>query len=306
MRIRINISAWGRHVGAMRTTLLPSLIANLPHLAAHHHVTIDLCSTPHTLQELAACPAFLSLADFADIELIEIEPAGVRPHNMLSRCHAHSLEQECDGCLFIQPDMVFAAGSFRWLADAIHGANAVLVCTPRVIINNIPAGLLASPRQLMRIMLDNKHPVTNSLIVNGNQASSHPSHLYWQIGTDGIVARCFHMHPLFIVPRGSKIGNTIDGDYLQTYYPNAERFVYATNSDDFAAIELSPPHHMGLTVYHSPASREGIKKWMRRYTLPIHHLHAKQSIRLIADFTDEAKWEEAERAAVEFYAGLIS
>lgn len=304
MNLRINLTAWGTHVQTMRSVLFPSLLSpgNLPALAARHSITIDLCSTPVNFDDLLSCPHFIKIAEYADVDFVEVEPNETRRvHQILSACHRHTLGQRCDGCLFIQPDMIIADGALRWLAEVIPDANAVLVATPRAILGNAAAlSFPVTPRRLMRFMLDHKHPVTDSLIVNKMQSSIHPSHLYWQAGSDGFAVRAFHMHPLFIVPRGDKIGNTIDGDYLQTYYPDGERFVYATNSDDMAIIELSQPQHMGRTIIHEPATFDQIKKWMRGYTLPIHRQHAKQKIRLIADFTDQSAWDECEDEAEEF------
>lgn len=310
VNITINLSAWGPHVATMRSVLFPSLLwpGNLPALAARHRLTIDLCSTPDIFDQLADCPTFARIVELADVNFLEVDPRNQRPHITLTACHRHSLAQPCDGCMFLQPDMLFADGAFRWLAEVIPDANAVMLCTPRAILSNVLSVLSVpnvpmAPRQLIRLMLDHKHPVTDSLIMGGNKSSMHPSHLYWP-ANDGFVVRAFHLHPLFVVPRGNAIGNTIDGDYLQHAYPDADRFVYATNSDDIACIEISEPQHMGQTMVHKPFSTDYLHRWMRKYTLPLHHQHAQQKIRLVADDTDKESWQLADSRADEFADSL--
>ena len=317
MRIRLNITSWGRFIDPLLDTLIPSLLApgNLPALASRHQCSIDLCTTVNLFEELAEHPLIGKLVEYADITLVPVDHIFHRkPHVVLTHAHRHTLKaalNEGAACMFIQPDMLFADNGLRWLSEAACDATAILIATPRAIIGNVTSIseryrendiITIQPRELIRLALDHRHPVTDSLIVNGTKASSWPSQLYWQVGNEGLIVRGFHLHPIFLVPNESALNDTIDGDYLDSN----EGIVYVTDSDDMAVIELSQPGHMHRTIINSPMWSGLVKAWADEHPTAIHKKHAGVSLRLKADFTDAQAWDAMDKRAGEFYGQVVS
>ena len=295
MKIRINISAWRGHVETMFKATIPSLLAegNLPTLVQSHDISIDICTSPQTnIDAIETC----GLQDFADVSIhrVRLTRNAHRSFTRMQNVTVGKAMDEAAGCIFLCPDMILADGTLAWLSSRVQDAMAVVV--PGILRTNkevvMPLiendGVLCiKPRDLIAMFLANRHAATTSLNAE-NLASKWPSMLYWDVPNQGVVCKCFHAHPIYVMPTG-QIADTIDGSFLQ----NCENIVYANSSDDIAIIELSRESHMSRTI----GEPVPINEWANRHALPVHRQHAQQTFRCVAVMTDGFAWQSTERRA---------
>lgn len=311
MRLRVNLTAWGRHLSTAISYLIPSLLAggNLPSLGLKHDVVVDFCSTRAGLESLRQ----ITLFPFADVAFHVIDdPTGYNPHDVFSQANNTSLRlmDDGEGCIFLCPDMVLSDGSLRWLSDHVDAQAVVIAGILRTDIHGASNAIEqfrngdainVGPRQLMRVLLDHPHRVTQSLTMDNPFSSNWPSQIYWKVGGEGLVARCFHAHPLFVRSRETIIRDTIDGSFLD----GIGDILYVTNSDDVATIEMSDPSHMRGTIWRKPMHFKNARKFASAAATKIHRRHAAQSIRCVADMTDPALWTAVESASNDFMAKVL-
>ncbi len=108
-----------------------------------------------------------------------------------------------------------------------------------------------------------------------------PYQIYWKRA--GLVARCFHMHPLLIWGNKSFNG-TVDDDCVNNF--RIEQSYVVTDSDEIACFELSPSGY----IWGQKPGGHNVADWARRKTNAMHrwffkhecHIHTgvKESVPL--------------------------
>lgn len=83
-----------------------------------------------------------------------------------------------------------------------------------------PLGELAS-RALVRIALPHLHQHERDMHRDARPSIADPVAVYWRVGDDGLLARCFHLHPLMVDPIVAiELKGTVDGHYLSQACPD--------------------------------------------------------------------------------------
>lgn len=318
MMLRINIPVWGIYIDTMMDVLLPSLLApgNLAALNKQHPIAaIDVCTLPGDVERMQEHPLMRRITAIAPVQFhpLDVQRANGL-HHLLSLGHAVTLDaarMQNQGCVMLAPDVVLAEKALHGLATLITDeTRAVLVASVRAeccgVLEELSAyytddGILTvPPRDLVRILLFHPHPVTASLVVNGNLSSTWPSHLYWPVGDEGLIAHCFHMHPIYIRPGAADIQDTIDGTYVDQLSPDGKGIVYVERSDQFVSLELSALDHMANTVRHHPVEPLQVARWARHTATPGQRGHAMHRVRLLAGKPTPIRWKRVEREADRF------
>ena len=215
-------------------------------------------------EEIRSAPIFQALTRAISVDFEYIEKIGA-PHETMSSCFRDGIakaEAVDAGLVFLTPDLVFADGSFetiKRLSDAGHdvvfvpGNSYPETGRSRSVVAGSLPGVRdpVAPRDLMQVALDNLHPLANSSLVERRPRRSRSRNLYWRVGDEGIVGRCFHLHPLFVRPqrKNAKFFGTVDDDFVCAACPDASRDYVVTDSDELLAIELSDPGHFFQTGF---------------------------------------------------------
>ncbi len=122
-----------------------------------------------------------------------------------------------------------------------------------------------------------------------------PSHLYWPVGSEGLLARCFHLHPLLIRPvRDVYPSGTIDGDYLSHAFSDPAGGLVLTDSEELCCIEVSASSHRAGESRPGRGGPAAVAAWARDYTRPLHWSFLDHRIRFRAT-EDRGNWDEVER-----------
>ena len=100
-----------------------------------------------------------------------------------------------------------------------------------------------SSRELIRMALPHLHPEILSMFADAPAFSERPSQVYWRVGSEGMFARCFHLHPLMVDPvRPVALEGTNDDHYLAGACPDFSRVHVVTDSDELQEVQLTPTH----------------------------------------------------------------
>lgn len=129
----------------------------------------------------------------------------------------------------------------------------------------------------------NRHPI-NEDCVWGRGRTGTPTLLFFERG-QSVTARCFHMHPAFVVKdRDLTFGGTIDDDLIGRYTSSE---IHVVRDCEMAFAELSPASKVFRST--APLSVERVAKFGAHRFRPAHiEMFERNSIRIVGDdVTDE-------------------
>ena len=126
-------------------------------------------------------------------------------------------------------------------------------------------------RELVSIGLRHLHPIARSHFFDEHDGGLMPANLVWPVGNEGLLLRCFHLHPLMVKPQVplAEFKSTIDDDLALRACPDSGRDYVVTDSDELLTFEMSAPSHVVGTVCPK-GSIEGIAAW-KEYGTNIRH-----------------------------------
>lgn len=259
------VPVWGEsYVSTYLNFCLPAQLAprNIPFLRSHseHKYTIYTTLADHAC--ITASPAFHSLRKVISVEIQYIDAAlngGGNKYLVKSDCYRQALENagKCGAVVVaLNADVLLANGFVQETEKLIsRGKRVIEVAGPRGLRNHIINVLSADykssdgtcisiePRELSSLWLRNMHPQLQMHFVEGPQgAPFHPSHLYWAVGSEGVIIRGFHLYPIVIYQGGRKatFSSTIDDDLVGNLRFSAKERFLAQDSRDLFCCELSP------------------------------------------------------------------
>lgn len=295
----INVT-WGpRHTGLFLDVSLPTQLApgNLPALANRAGTIYKIYTTHEDAKRIRESPVYQKLCQTVTTEIILIEVNPETPHHlMFAEFHKLAImaaEKVEAALVFLAPDTLLSNGSFARLGELVDsGKRAVFTSGIRLTLETfVPAfheryraqgqdRVCMTGRELVDLALDHVHPFSEAVIWPARIPV--PSNLFWSVGREGLIGRCFHLHPIVIVasPLTASFSSTIDGDYLELACPRGAHTHVICDSDEFCIFEISPKSYMlGLTP-SEPIDHRGIARWALLYANRVHRQLVKSSIRI--------------------------
>lgn len=321
--IHFIVPVWGGEYTRCFTEIcLPTFLApgNIPALPYADRHAFQIYTTPRDRAAIEASPAYHQLVRHMRVTFHRVrvgEPTrSAYPLSIQSDCYRRAIRaaDAADRAMFFMtPDMIIADGSLRNLAAIADrpGVRAVLSTGVRLVKEVVAAELLAhhrardsaitiAPRDLMRMLLRHLHPMARAHFYRPSEGTDAIglSNLYWRVDDEGIVARCFHLHPFLVYPRvkNAPFSATVDGDYIESACPNVNETYVCTDSDEFSVCELSPASR---TWEPYPRNTPLFKfvRWMRDSTTPRHRVLIGRNIRLHTEIKDPELWRRTEEEA---------
>lgn len=297
--LHIVVAVWGeRYIDCFLSVALPSFLAdgNIPGCARWADVSFFLYTRPEDAAAVQAALAQTRLSEFAHVAvdpLLSAEKfAGKNRYDSMALCHARAIErataQGATLCV-LSPDCIVSDGSLeRGLQRLDQGAKAVLVAGPRATLDTVRPLLervhggghgrvmAIRSRALVGLLAAHPHPISQILFWDTPTFTAFPSAIYWHAGTQSILTKYFHLHPLFVdlagAPEKASRCGTIDGALISMAEIPPERIHVVTNSDEIAVVELSALAHDGMGSVPKPTpSRLGrMIVWTSRYADATH------------------------------------
>ncbi len=222
-------------------------------------------------------------------------PPPISAHTILSRCHIDANKEGGKvgaAVVFLAPDMVFADGAFKRLAELIDaGKRAVITAGTRVAAETfVPAfmrdfshgetDITITPRQLTGLAMNHWHPAT--LASYWPPRVNWPSNMFWPVGDEGLVGRCFHMHPIVVVAKQENVNfdSTIDDDYVVRAYPRDEDVYVVEDSDEFCTYEISSVKHLKSIMQDMALDTPRVGCWATSHANKLHRRLANHVVRM--------------------------
>jgi len=296
VRIHLVTAVWGEAFTQLYlSTCLPNQMtsSNLPALAAGAAPVYKVYTRSQDAAVIAAAPAFRQLAAMIPTEVIALDhlfASSSHSDNALltmTACHRAAVDAANHAraaLMILPPDQIYSDGTFaRCLEWGLRGCGAVVVpgirlnkegCEPLLSgrATNRSAVLGASGRSLLAWSMPRLSAIARAMFVDADPFSNAPTHVYFPVGDEGFVARCLHLHVLFINPRRRvplRYGN-FDTDYLLDACPSLEDYHVVGDSDEMLAVEFSPA---GKQLGQAGAGRIDTRTLAAFYRLHGNRLH---------------------------------
>jgi hypothetical protein len=302
-------------------------------------VVLPLHQSPENVSALARRPgsAYIVYTRQRDVSLLEREPSFQRmrrlvdtqiriipepisvPHEAMSDCYRDALAKTKAGnvgFVFLAADSIIADGTFGALgALADSGKRCVFVAGPRVVAEGFSAAIrdqrsafdeaiAIPPREMTKLGLAHLHPISSSHCWDSDFFNTHPSHLYWNIEDEGLLARCFHLHPILVRPVDNvNFRKTIDDDYIVYACPDPETIHIVTDSDEICAFSMTPRDVKIGNEWPHRSSAAYVAWWSYRFTKPEHFTLAEKVVHIHAGRTSP-KWKTAEQESIDVLADI--
>ncbi len=264
------VPVWGE--GFIKTFLdycLPAQLSpeNIPVLGRGNHHTYSIHTARANYDSIMASPALQELQRAITVKIEFIDPVAPAQgttadakYRVKSGCYRRALQDagaRGAAAVLLNADIVLANGFVRTALDLLaSGKRVIEVPAPRGLRDSIGpilisryrephgASISIEPDELSALWVRHIHPLLRMHFVEGPKGEPfHPSHLYWKVGDEGVVARCFHLYPIVVYQKGASVdfSTTIDDDLVARLgFPDEEVFV-AQDSREIFCCELSPP-----------------------------------------------------------------
>lgn len=261
------IPVWGEeYVATFLNLCLPTHLGdgNLPGLTGKgHRYVIFTKQADKDLIERSTPYAALSRLVRVDFEIID-PWIDHQKYALNSICYAKALNMARDSgsaAVLLNADHALATNSVVTFQRLLSlGKRVIEVPAPRARKNKLAvlladyrssAGEISVPPLILSSMwLRNIHPLLTMHFVDGVAGTPfHPSHLYWSVGSEGIVARCCHLMPIVVRPGDAKIDftSTVDDDLVESLKLKASDVYLCPDSRELFCCELSvDDHYVGV------------------------------------------------------------
>lgn len=318
MRFCFSTPVWGdNHLNLFKTVCLPSLLApdNLPALKDASECLYLIYTRPDDEVRLRRSAAFRRLEKLMPVQVKLIQEPIEVPHTVMTDCHADTLRQaDADGvgAIFIPPDCVWADGCMTSVERIAESGKSVVHTTgirlnrdtmlPELLkhLRDRKSTLQMKPRDLVKLGLNHLHNIAYSHFWNEHDGGLMPANLYWTVPGEGLLVRCFHLHPLMVKPqrKSATFEGTIDDDLALKACPDNSKDHIVTDSDEILVFELSSPaHEVGAPF---PKGRvESISAWAEIGTNERHRELVGQTIRIHHAPINDETWARMEEQADE-------
>jgi hypothetical protein len=312
---------WGRsYLDLFLNVCIPNQLApgNIPALPAGSRYRI-LTRAIHQ-QEIDAHPQVRALRDVIPVDIVPIDSLekGLSVdggYELMIACHqlavADSLQADA-AILFLSADLVLSSQAIAAVvARHRQGFRAVVTTGLRLNRESFVARLsepdvqigALSPRELVAMALPHLHQHTLSMFADADPFNRFPVAVYWRAGSEGLVARGLHLHPLLVDPQDRRLPvGTVDGAYLSQAVPDRSLVHVVTDSDEFQMFELTqserevlPAEGAGASMWRSllvAATCDDLQRaFWRDYAILIH-----------SRGVEGPQWQLAQRAAASYVA----
>jgi hypothetical protein len=229
-------------------------------------------------------PHFRRLIENFPVEMVDLSrlenAEDTFQYALMTRCHQQAICEAEGALMFINADQISSSNSYSNLARIVgKGARAVMVQGLRLVqeqfIEKARCGEFSldgfHPRELMRVAWRMLHPMSKGFIVTSSGNRSLGSH-YWIHPTKGILAHCFHTHPLFLWPDhcGGIVGTTIDHELVRISVSHRNSIVLIQDSDVILQCALTPSDHLIDDIASTYITLSEAAAWAKTWSNGLH------------------------------------
>jgi putative glycosyltransferase (TIGR04372 family) len=298
-RFQFVVAVWGKpYLDMLLEVSLPSFMApgNIPSCVQYGTLRFRFYTRPEDVLQIESHQSYRDLTQYAETAVLPLlatdQFENRNRYDVMALCHGSEIVDAVKhGAVLsvLSPDCVVSDGSLaagcRYVCE---GDKAVLVAGPRAELDSVvpilqrdffdarSRTIRLSSRQLVGLAVRHLHPMSKILLWDAKLFSKFPSAVYWRAGQASLLARYFHLHPLFVDlagarPEAARCG-TVDGSLIQMAGIRREAIRVITDSDDIAVIELSRLDHdpMGSVPSAALCKTARVIRWAATYADTVH------------------------------------
>lgn len=306
-----SVVLWGQpFVDLFTRYVLPSHLApdNIPALTLNGRSHYLIVTTAADMERMDATPAIRRLKEYMPVKFVlasfgDTDIRSDLKYRWMTEANRYVLDyaRERDaGVWFLTPDTLLANGALRRVERGVLAGRRAVVVTGLMAdqIGFLPdlhalldrdgggadldGGTLAiAPRPLMSLWSRHPHHIVDAYFHDSTRFNHFPSFIFWRLGAEGLLARCFHLHPIFIHPdtwEGIDGSRTIDQTYVAHAVRDPGDVDVPTDSDEFLLIEIAPPEKRYPVYDRSFAVPRRIGAWAARETELLNWIFFRQKL----------------------------
>lgn len=314
------VPVWGRAFCELFTSIsLPSQMSsnNIPNIknikSCHYHII----TTKNDMDFIKSSASYKRLSKVLNVKISTYNSDLSVPHDAMSDCYRIGIEEANKreaAIVFLTPDLIWSDGSFTELerisengSRVVHTLGLRLLketfvpLVARKYLSADGATLCIPSRDLVQLALHHLHPIAKSHLWEDGGDNLVPANLYWRVDEEGLLARCFHLHPLMVNPSQKNIHfhGTVDDDFVFAACPDSTQDYVVLDSDKLLACEISAQGHTVNTSLRKGVVAD-IAAWAEGAANTRHRELVLHPIRFHATAMSEDKWR-----AVEVRSGAV-
>ena len=319
----ILVPVWGAAYCETFTQIsLPSQLAagNLPHLPHKDRCLYHVITRPEDAEQIQGTAAWQHLQSLMPVRIDLRTDRQRTSYETMSAYLRDAIAFSDDNdaaSLFFNADLVFSEGTVETLIRSVRDGNRVVFTTgirltKETVATEIKrfktgdAVISLKPAELATVAMRNLHPLTRQNIWT-EPGTFVPATIFWQVGTEGLLARCFHLHPLLVWPECKHVHfqGTVDDDFVSMACPRAETDHVIADSSDLLMCEISagsPP----LETRTRKGAVDDVADWAESNTDERHRLLAKVPIRIHTGSMTETAWSMASKESSRVIDAVLS
>ena len=274
---------------------------NFQYIKNHAEITYKIFTHVEDVDTIKNSESYKKLSEFINVQIITQEFSKAQSskpvfrHRKMNEFHQMGIDEankEEAAITFLFPDIIMSKDSLKNLLSIIKQGKRYISILPirlckedfihdlekQYTLNNGFYELTC--KELIQLGLRVLHPYSKESIWNDKKTtiSSWPAYLYWKLGNDAIVGRCFHIHPIFVWPekKDIKLTNTVDYSYVYEACPNKETWKIVDNAEDIAIFDVTSKNELKVPIVKK--SSYFISSWMKTYLLKDHINNFKTKI----------------------------
>jgi hypothetical protein len=343
MKLALNTVVWGAdYVDMLVQYSLPTLFSsgNFIDMPWKDDLVYQLMTTREDFESIRSTPIYQRLEKTLTVDVSFIdefapvdESSPTHKYNRVSMAQSVGMRRAvnlhaCGGILFMYPDFIYSIGSLQTIIEKLRlGHSAVFCPIPFISQESVYDGIFTRagyeiwteqgrevalpPRALVKLNIENPHPVNIGFDVDSGIHGEWPGVFIWTIADEGQIIRSFHLHPIGL---RLQIENpklfmhfevSLDDEFVSRYFQLDDNFVFIQDSDDLAMCSMrgvdEPPHTM-------PGSRGNVHRsarWAEEFTGIILRSFMEISFRWHYVDIAELPWGTQELRACEFAERLL-
>ena len=293
-RLIMVTAVWGDwHLRMLCDVNLPTLLAdgNLPALARNCRITYLLFTQRADLQRLNSSPQIQALRKVLDVRIEILDQAElsnpIAAHHKVWSIAERQARREHQFILLMPPDVAWANNAFKNVGARLsEGRKAIFMTYVRVVTDSfVPellkrrnpssAALSVAPQDMVRLSLQNLHPLMAAYLRSTDHFPYHPEMMLWTVPGEGILARVLAREMFLFDPAHFALNHvSLPADRID---PTDAYFM--ADSDELFAVSLAP---LGKDVdWHlHPRSPDPVEigGWWLDYDSPVNDFVAGHKI----------------------------
>lgn len=285
-KIELNffLTVWGgHHTELCISACLPSLMShnNIPAILDYKKQhTLWIFATESSISIIESSAVYASISDAVNIKINVIPESEIScPTITVNTCYRHVVKNinQYSRLVWLAPDIVWADGTFKNLYNIAKTGKKTVVCPYfraseenfiRALQSyNLDSAITIIPRDLVRIGLENIHPISQSLFFECETFNSWPCQIFWRISPLGIIAKYFHAFPLMTTPDLNILpdidsSEAIDGgSYLEKLIDDRNEIYIVQDSDIMFCCEAVPDSYTVHPITHQQLQTIDVADW---------------------------------------------